>query len=266
MKRLSYNQLTSGHATLGEAVEACAANGIGWIAPWRHKLSGNVADDARAIRDAGLRVSSLCRGGMFPAATEAERRERIEDNRRAIEQAAAVGTDVLVLVCGAAPERDLDGARRMVEDAIGTLEPEARAAGVRLGIEPLHPMFAASRSVVVTLEQAVGMAERIGGAVGVVIDAYHVWWDPKLYEWIERARGNILGFHVSDWIPLLADPLMSRGMLGDGAIELRRIREAVDAAGYSGPVEVEIFNEALWAKRVEATVREVRERYAEFVA
>ena len=141
----------------------------------------------------------------------------------------------------------------------------ARAAGVQLGIEPLHPMFAATRSVVVTVEQSLNMAEPFGPEVGVVIDAYHVWWDPNLYALIDRARGNILGFHVSDWIPLLADPLMSRGMMGDGSIELRRIRAAIDLAGYTGPIEVEIFNEALWRKPVEETVRLCAARFEEHV-
>jgi sugar phosphate isomerase/epimerase len=202
---------------------------------------------------------------MFPAATPEERRERIDDNRRAIEEAVTLGAAVLVLVCGPAPDRDLDGARRMVEDAIATLAPVARAAGIQLGIEPLHPMFAASRSVVVTLEQALKMAESFGPEVGVVIDAYHVWWDPNLYPLIERTRGKIAGFHVSDWIPLLADPLMSRGMMGDGSIELRRIRATIDSAGYTGPIEVEIFNESLWRKPVDETLRLCAARFDEHV-
>ncbi len=265
MSRLSFNQITSGHASLAEAVNACVKHGVEWIAPWRHKLSAKPAEDARLIREAGLKISSLCRGGMFPAATAAERSERIDDNRRAIEEAATLGAPVLVLVCGPAPDRDLDGARRMVEDGIAILAPIARSAGVQLGIEPLHPMFAASRSVVVTLEQSLKMAEPFGPEVGVVIDAYHVWWDPNLYSLIERARGRIAGFHVSDWIPLLADPLMSRGMMGDGSIELRRIRAAVDSAGYTGPIEVEIFNESLWRKPAEDTVRLCAARFEERV-
>ncbi len=265
MSRLSFNQITSGHASLAEVVDACRKNGVQWIAPWRHKLSAKPAEDARRIRDAGLKISSLCRGGMFPAATAEERRERIDDNRRAIEEAATLGAGVLVLVCGPAPDRDLDGARRMVEDSIAILAPVARAAGIQLGIEPLHPMFAASRSVVVTLEQSFNMAEPFGPEVGVVIDAYHVWWDPNLYASIERAGAKIAGFHVSDWIPLLADPLMSRGMMGDGSIELRRIRAAIDAAGYTGPIEVEIFNESLWRKPVEETLRLCAARFEEHV-
>ncbi len=263
--RLSFNQITSGHAPLQGAVEACNAAGIGWIAPWRHKLAaGDVRRDARLIRDAGLRVSSLCRGGMFPAATAEERRERISDNRVALEQAAELGTGVLVLVCGAAPDRDLDGARHMVEDAISELAPEARRLGVKLGIEPLHPMFAADRSVIVTLGEANAIAERFGDEVGVVIDAYHVWWDPELYVEIERARGRIVGFHEAPSIRPLPDMLMGRGMMGDGCIELRRIRQAVEAAGYGGPIEVEIFNESIWKAPAAETAARVRQRYLEY--
>lgn len=265
--RLSFNQITSGHATLSEAVDACVAAGIGWIAPWRHKLSSDgAARDARRIRDAGLQVSSLCRGGAFPAATLPERRQRIDDNRRAIEEAAALNSPVLVLVCGPAPGRDIDGARAMVEDAIAELAPEAHRSGVRLGIEPLHPMFAADRSCIVTLDQAIAMARRCGDDVGVIIDAYHVWWDPELYAAIDRARGRILGFHVSDWIVPLPDVLMGRGMMGDGCIELRRIRQAVDASGYDGPIEVEIFNESIWSQPAAETALRVKHRFEEFVA
>ncbi len=266
LAKLSFNQITSGHATLQQAVEACNAAGIGWIAPWRHKLAaGDVRRDARLIREAGLRVSSLCRGGLFPAATAEERRERIADNLVALEQAAGLGAGVLVLVCGAAPDRDLDGARRMVEDAIAELAPEAKRLGVKLGIEPLHPMFAADRSVIVTLGEANGIARQFGDEVGVVIDAYHVWWDPELYAEIERARGRIVGFHVSDWIVPLPDILMGRGMMGDGCIELRRIRQAVEAAGYDGAIEVEIFNESIWNAPPVETAARVRQRYEEFV-
>jgi sugar phosphate isomerase/epimerase len=181
---------------------------------------------------------------MFPAAAAAERQARIEDNKRAIDEAVALGTDVLVLVCGPAPDRDLDGARMMVEEGIAAVKSHADSCGVKLGIEPLHPMFAADRSVIVSFAQANRMAEELG--VGVVIDVYHVWWDPEVYAQIERAAGRILGFHVNDWIVPLPDPLKGRGMMGDGVIEIKRLREAVDRAGYTGPIEVEIFNQKLY--------------------
>lgn len=263
IRRLSLNQMTTQRWTLREAVEGCARAGIPSIGVWRDKLDqAGTAEGARLVRDAGLRVSSLCRGGMFPAATEAERRRRIDDNRRAVEEAAALEADVLVLVCGPAPDRDLHAARRMVEDGIAEIAPYAREHGVALGIEPLHPMFAADRSVIVTLGEALNLADRIGAPnVGVVVDVYHVWWDPDLHRQLERAAGRVLGFHVNDWLVPTPDLLLGRGMMGDGVIDLRRIRGAVDDGGYSGPIEVEIFNQTLWDMPGDTVLALMRERY-----
>jgi sugar phosphate isomerase/epimerase len=203
---------------------------------------------------------------MFPAATAEERRQRVEDNLRAIDEAAAVGADLLVLVNGPAPDRDIDGARQMVVDGIGEIAAHAAQCGVRLGVEPLHPMFAADRSVVVTLGQANDIAGQFDPRwVGVVVDVYHVWWDPQVYAEIARAGERIFAFHVSDWIVPTPDMLMGRGMMGDGVIEIRRLRTAVEAAGYRGPIEVEIFNEALWARPVDEVVGLVARSYLEFV-
>lgn len=261
--RLSLNQMTTEKWSVAESAAGCAAAGIPWIGLWRHKVEeAGLSESARIVKDAGLRVSSLCRGGMFPAPTAKERAERIDDNRKAIDEAAALGTDTLVLVCGGIPERDLDGARTMVRDGIEALIPHARASGVRLAIEPLHPMFAADRSVIVTLAQALDIAEQFDPRdVGVAIDVYHVWWDPEVYRQIERAKGRILGFHVNDWIVPPPDVLKGRGMMGDGRIELRRLRRAVEAAGYAGPIEVEIFNEALWATPGADVLARMKERY-----
>jgi sugar phosphate isomerase/epimerase len=171
-----------------------------------------------------------------------------------------------VLVGGPPPDRDIGAAREMVTDGIAELVPYARERGVKLGIEPLHPMFAADRSVIVTLGQANALAARFPREqVGVVIDVYHVWWDPELYAQIERAAGRILGFHVNDWLAPPPDPLLGRGMMGDGTIEIRRIRSAVDAAGYSGPIEVEIFNQAIWDTPGDAVLALMCERYLEVV-
>jgi sugar phosphate isomerase/epimerase len=245
LNRLSLNQMTTDQWSVREAIEGCVRHGVPAIAFWRHKVAEtSLAETVTMVRDSGLSVSSLCRGGMFPAATEAERQARIDDNKRAIDEAAQLGANVLVLVCGPAPDKDIDGARKMVEDGIAAVKDHANAAGIQLGIEPLHPMFAGDRSVIVSLAQANSMAERLG--VGVVIDVYHVWWDPDVYAQIERARGRILGFHVNDWIVPLPDMLKGRGMMGDGVIEIRRLREAVDQAGYQGPIEVEIFNQKLY--------------------
>lgn len=267
LERLSLNTATTQRWSVREAAKGCRAAGVGHIGLWRDTVAeAGLAETARVVRDADLRVSSLCRGGMFPASTPIERARRLDDNRRAIDEAAALGTTVLVLVCGPVADRDIEGARAMVEDGIARLIPYAADRGVRLGIEPLHPVFAADRSVVVTLAQANDLVARLASPqVGVVIDVYHVWWDPQLYTQIARAAGHILGFHVNDWLVPNKDPLMSRGMMGDGVIELRRIRTAVDAAGYSGPIDVEIFNEAIWRAPGREVLDLMRERFLTYV-
>jgi len=261
--RLSLNQKTTNNWGVREVAEGCARAGIGFVGLWRDKVSETgLSESARVVRDAGLRVSSLCRGGMFPAVDAAERRARLEDNRRAVDEAAALGTDVLVLVCGPAPERDLEAARVMVEDGISELAPYAAEMRVKLAIEPFHPVLMQERSVIVTLAQALDIAERFESErVGVVVDAYHVWWDPELYPQIARASGRIFGFHANDWLPPKRELLLSRAMIGDGPIEIRRIREAVDAAGYAGPIEVEIFNQDIWNAPGDEVLDLTKERY-----
>jgi sugar phosphate isomerase/epimerase len=261
--RLSLNQKTTNNWGVREVAEGCARAGIGFVGLWRDKVSETgLSESARVVRDAGLRVSSLCRGGMFPAVDAAERRARLEDNRRAVDEAAALGTDVLVLVCGPALERDLEAARVMVEDGISELAPYAAEMGVKLAIEPFHPVLMQERSVIVTLAQALDIAERFESErVGVVVDAYHVWWDPELYPQIARASGRIFGFHANDWLPPKRELLLSRTMMGDGPIEIRRIREAVDAAGYAGPIEVEIFNQDIWNAPGDEVLDLTKERY-----
>jgi sugar phosphate isomerase/epimerase len=261
--RLSLNQKTTNNWGVREVAEGCARAGIGFVGLWRDKVSETgLSASARVVRDAGLRVSSLCRGGMFPAVDAAERRARLEDNRRAVDEAAALGTDVLVLVCGPAPERDLEAARVMVEDGISELAPYAAEMRVKLAIEPFHPVLMQERSVIVTLAQALDIAERFESErVGVVVDAYHVWWDPELYPQIARASGRIFGFHANDWLPPKRELLLSRAMMGDGPIEIRRIREAVDAAGYAGPIEVEIFNQDIWNAPGDEVLDLTKERY-----
>lgn len=267
LSRLSLNQATTRQWGVREAAEGCARAGIPWIGLWRDKVSETgLEESARIVREMGLKVSSLCRGGMFPAATERERLARLDDNRRAVDEAAALGAEVLVLVCGAAPDRDIGAARGNVLDGVEALAPYAGEAGVVLGVEPLHPAFAADRSVVCTLGEATGIVRRVGSpGVGIVVDAYHVWWDPALYEEIRRAAGAIVGFHVDDWPRGGGDPLLSRGLMGDGVIELRRMRAAIDAADYEGPIEVEIFNEEVWATPGEEVLETVKRRYLEHV-
>jgi sugar phosphate isomerase/epimerase len=266
MDRLSLNQITVDQWSLEQFIDGCIRAGVGWIGPWRHKVQEAGLDKAaRMVSDSGLKVSSYCRGGFFPA-LEHEIGTRHEDNCRAVDEAVALGTDVLVLVCGPSVDNDIEAARQMVVEGIAALVPYARAAGVRLGIEPLHPMFAGDRSVVVTLGQATDMATNFSSDdVGVILDVYHVWWDPNLYEEIERATGRILGFHVSDWTVPTPEILAGRGLMGDGVIELRKIRSAVEAAGYGGPIEVEIINRDLWSRSGDEVLGTVASRFAEHV-
>jgi len=263
ISRLSFNQITAERATLKEVVEACARHGVPYVAVWRHKLAQvGVKAAACLLRDAGVRVSSVCRGGVFPASTREERAARSGEHRGAVDEAAELGAGVLVLVCGAAPDRDIAAARRMVADGIAELVPYARERGVRLGIEPMHPGFAAERSCITTLREARRLAEQLDlSSVGVVADVYHIWWDPELYDQLARAAGRLVGFHVSDWLVPVHDVLMNRGLMGDGVIELCRIRAAVERAGYAGPIEVEIFNQAVWDTPLESLLPLLKERY-----
>lgn len=265
--RLSLNQITTNKWSLQEAVEGCLRAEITRIALWRHKIEEmGLKESKRIIRDTGIKISSICRGGMFPAATKLERQKRIDDNRKAIDEAAELGAEVLVLVCGPAPDKDLLAARNMVADGIDQLVPYAKDRGVKLGIEPLHPMYAAERSVIVTLEQANDLAEQYApDEVGVVVDVFHVWWDPDLFPQISRAKGRILGYHVSDWIVPTPDLLMGRGMMGDGVIDLRPIRLAVEEAGYKGPIEVEIFNQKIWDMPGNEVLALMKDRYIQHV-
>ena len=267
LARLSFNQITADPWTLERAVRNCVNGGIPSIAVWRHKLNGDARGAATLIRNSGLRVSSLCRGGYFSAPTAQEREQRIVDNRMAIEEAATLGAPVLVIVSGPPHGQSLSDARATVLDGLREVLPDAERAGVTLGIEPLHPMYAAERSVIVTLKQANDIAEQLSSpCAGVVIDAFHVWWDPEVSAEIGRARGRIAGFHVSDWPVPLPGILMGRAMMGDGVIELRKLRELVDSAGYDGPIEVEIFNEAVWRMPENEVVNLIRARFLEHVA
>jgi len=266
LQRLSFNQITADPWSLEQAVDHCSRSGIPYIGVWRNKLGGNAAKASSRIRAAGLRVSSLCRGGWFSAPTAEERRCRIADNRIAIEEAALLGAPVLVIVTGPANGQTLHDARATVLDGLLEILPDAEKAGVVLGIEPLHPMYAAERSVVVTLKQANDIADRLASpSAGVVVDAFHVWWDPEVMQQIERARGRIVGFHVSDWPVPLPGILMGRAMMGDGVIELRQLRQAVDSAGYDGPIEVEIFNEEIWESADDRLLERIQRCFVEYV-
>ncbi len=267
LSRFSLNQITLKQWGLRDAIEGCVRHGIGHIGVWRDKLAEQpMAETRRHLRDARLQVSSLCRGGFFSAPTSQERGAMIEDNRRAIEESAEIGSPLLVLVCGPARGQTLGDARLAVRDALAELAPYAGERGVKLGIEPLHPMYAAERSVIVTLGQANDLAEVLAStAVGVVVDVFHLWWDPAVEREIARAAERIAGFHVSDWLVPLPDMLLGRGVMGDGVIDLLGLRSAVDRAGYAGPIEVEIFNQALWDSDPDAALERICTAYRSFV-
>lgn len=260
ISRLSLNTITLRPLTLGACIELCARHGIPAIGPWRDKIAEYGLDKAaRHIRDAGLAVSGVCRGGMFthPGAHE--------DNLRAIDDAAALGADCLVMVCGGLPagSKDLVGARRMVADGLAAILPHARASGVKIALEPLHPMTCADRSVLSTTAQALDMAEAAGAEVGVALDVYHIWWDPDLAASIARAAGRIHAFHVCDWLVPTRDLVWDRGMMGDGAIDIAGIRAMVEAAGYAGLIEVEIMSEANWWRRdADEVAGVIKDRFA----
>lgn len=265
--RLSLNQITTRRWSVGEAAEACARRGITAIALWRDKIADQgLHASIRAVRDAGLRVSSVCRGGMFPASTVEQRRERIEDNFRAVDEAAALDADALVMVVGGASPVGIESARRMVGDALSELIPYARSAGVKVGLEPLHPMFAADRSVLTTIGEGLSIARSYAVEdVGLILDAFHIWWDPFLKEQIAASTGRVFGFHVSDWLVPLPDVLLGRGMMGDGVIDLRNLRDAIDQAGFSGKIEVEILNKAVWDEDPDSVLDRVVKTFQKFV-
>lgn len=274
--RLSLNIWTTKGWTLAEAVAGCVEQGVPGIGLWRDKVAEQgLEESARLIREAGLAVTSLCRGGFFTA-PEAPGTDPAEDNRRAVDECVALGTDVLVLVAGGLPagSRDLRAARRSVADGIARLAPYAEQRGVKLAIEPLHPMFCADRAVVSTLGQALDLAEQAEAAtgcrdVGVCVDTYHVWWDPQVFEQIERAgrAGRIHAFQVCDFlVPIPAEALLGRGHVGDGVVDVAGLARAVRASGYAGFTEVEIFNRAVWDTPGEQTLRTVVDRHTKLSA
>ena len=251
--QLSLNQATIKHASLADAIRVVVDAGYSSIGLWREPVAEfGLADSAKLASDSGLRISSLCRGGFFTSVEGPTRRAAIDENRRAIDEAAALGAPALVLVAGGLPEgsRDLIGARSRVTEAIGELVDHALETGVILAIEPLHPMYASDRAVVSTLGQALDIAEQFAPeAVGVVVDTFHIWWDPTVLEQIARAgsSGRIASYQVCDWAtPLAADVLLSRHYPGDGVIDFESLTRAVVATGYSGDIEVEIFNQEIW--------------------
>ncbi|WP_406216330.1 sugar phosphate isomerase/epimerase family protein [Streptomyces canus] len=268
LSRFSINQMTVKQLSLPELVDACRESGIGNVGLWREPVqSYGVEATAKLVRDAGLTVTTLCRGGFFTAIDPDERAAALDDNRRAVDEAATLGTDTLVLVSGGLPagSKDLHGARERIADALSVLGPYAEEHGVKLAIEPLHPMYASDRCVVSTLTQALDLAERFPAQqVGVTVDTYHIWWDDNAPAQIARAGagGRIHTFQLADWTtPLPEGVLNGRGQIGDGAIDMREWQRYVEAAGYTGAIEVELFNDALWARDGREVLAETAERF-----
>ncbi|WP_373559141.1 sugar phosphate isomerase/epimerase family protein [Streptomyces sp. SA15] len=262
--------MTVKQLSMPELVEACGELGVPGVGLWREPVqSYGLEATAKLVRDAGLTVTTLCRGGFFTAIDSAERAKALDDNRRAVDEAATLGTDVLVLVSGGLPagSKDLHGARERIADALGELGPYAEQHGVKLAIEPLHPMYAADRCVVSTLTQALDLAERFPAQqVGVTVDTYHIWWDDNAPEQIARAGvgGRIHTFQLADWTtPLPEGVLNGRGQIGDGSIDMREWQGYVEAAGYTGAIEVELFNDGLWARDGREVLAETAARFVE---
>jgi sugar phosphate isomerase/epimerase len=276
LRHLSINTATvRKQLSLPAIIEACAKRGIGTIDPWRDQVAAVGLDAAaRQLRDAGIGLSGYCRGGFFPAADAAGLRAALDDNRRAVDEAKTLGAPSLVLVVGALPgalagkpaHKDMGLARSQVFDGIAATLEYAKGVGMPLAVEPLHPMQAAERACINTLEQALDICDALDpqrtGALGVALDVYHTWWDPKLEAQIARAgRDRLLAYHVCDWLVPTRDLLNDRGMMGDGIIELRKFRKLVEATGYAGPIEVEIFSDALWAKPADEVLDTCITRY-----
>ncbi|OOB91367.1 sugar phosphate isomerase/epimerase family protein [Rathayibacter sp. VKM Ac-2630] len=271
--RLSLNQATIKYADLREALDVTARAGYSSIGLWREPVAeAGVAEAMRLVAESGLRVSSLCRGGFFTVPEGPDRRAALDENRRAVDEASALGAPALVLVAGGLPagSRDLVGARARVSEALAELADYARGSGVQLAIEPLHPMYASDRAVVSTLGQALDLAAPFeAAAVGVVVDTFHVWWDPQVVPQILRAgaEGRIASYQVCDWAtPLAADVLLSRHYVGEGVIDFGLLTRTVVEAGYTGDIEVEIFHQEVWDTAYADVAAKVAAGFAEHVA
>ena len=265
MSRLCLHTITTKPWPIEKAVEHYAAAGVGGISVWQNALDGrDIHSTGDHIRKSGLDIVSYVRGGFFPSTSARVRQEALDKNRIMIDEAQALGAPLLVLVCGSEPGQSLEASCNQIQAGIESLIPHAQAAGVRLAIEPLHPMYADTRSAITTLERANTMAESIDSdVVGVAIDVYHIWWDPHIYTEIRRcgARNNLYAFHVCDWRVPTRDMLNDREIMGNGCIPVKRIRKAVDEAGFSGPIEVEIFSTTYWAMDQHEVLHQIVDAY-----
>lgn len=265
LTRLCVHTATTKPLSIEEAIEAYTAAGIPGITVWRDALQGrNAAAVGRSLSDSGLEVVSLCRGGFFPAPTASERQKAIDDNRLAIDQAAAIGAPLVVLVCGAVPGQPLEESRKQIADGIAACLDHAAGNNVKLAIEPLHPMYADDRSAVNTMAQASEICDRLGSPLaGIACDVYHVWWDPDLENQIFDAgkRGRLFAFHICDWLTPTSHLLTDRGLMGEGCIDIRKIRGWVESAAFQGYNEVEIFSERWWATDQHDYLEKIKHAY-----
>lgn len=265
LNRLCVHTQTTKPWDLETCIKEYSKAGIQHLSIWRHLLENqNLKEVRRTLQDHQLSVTSLVRGGFFPAVSQSDRKAAIEVNKKAIDEAEAIGAPLIVLVCGADPNQSLETSRAQIADGIHELLPYAKAANVKLAIEPLHPMYAADKSAVVSLAQANDMAEQLNHPfVGIAIDVYHLWWDNQLEQEIERCGKNnsIFAFHVCDWLSPTTDMLNDRGLMGEGTIPVKQIRNWVEQGGFQGAIEVEIFSERLWKKNQTAFLNEIKEAY-----
>ncbi len=268
LSRLCLHTITTKPWSIEEAARNYAAGGVKGITVWRDALQGrDIRKTGEMLREQGLEIVSLCRGGFFPSIDAGKRQAAIDDNRRAIEEAFSLGTDKIVLVCGADPAQSLEDSRKQIYDGIAALIPEASAAGVRLAIEPLHPMYADTRSAINTIAQANDLAEKLDSLwVGIAVDVYHLWWDPSLENEIKRCGRNnkLLAFHICDWKSPTTDMLNDRGLMGEGCIPIRKIRSWVEEAGFNGFIEVEIFSTEYWKMDQSVFLEKIVKAYKEF--
>ena len=268
LARLSMNQATVPRWTVPELIDGCARAGYGGVGLWRHRLEDlDLTSVAMKTSRHGLKITSLCRAGWFLTPNGSPERTRAEDNRRAVDEAALLGAATLVVVCGPASDRNLAGARRAVTESIAELSVYAGEHGVTLAVEPMHPVYCGDRSVIVTLAQALDVLDEVAAAnVGLVLDSYHLWWDPQLAPGVAQASGRILAAQLADWLAPPPDPLNGRGMLGDGNIDLRAFCRQVDDTGFSGLYEVEIFNPDVWRADPMETATIAAQRYLAYAA
>ena len=264
-RRLCVHSITTRPLSFEAILSSYPAAGISAITVWRQLLEGrSPAAAGRQLREAGLAITSLCRGGFFPAQTPAKRQQAIGENRRLIDEAAELGAPLVVLVCGADPDQPLAESRRQIQEGIAAVLPHASACGVKLAVEPLHPMYAGDRSAINTLTQANDLCQQLPSPwLGVALDVYHLWWDPDLEREIQRCgqAGKLFAYHISDWKLPVEDLLNDRGLMGEGCIPLRQIRSWVEAAGFTGFIEVEIFSHRHWAKKQSKFLEQIKTAY-----